>query len=286
VRALVLASLIAVGCSSSADNAENGGADSSVADAASDTLVDDTSMSTDSTVTADSSSEAGEAAVEAAVEVGDAASDSNVAAETSGEAGVACTGTGATCSSAEVCSFPAGACGVGMGTCVTKPGKGTCAGAPEDPVCGCDGTSYSNPCFALLAGTSVMKGGMCPPPGCGNGTCELGENCSTCPSDCGACTGCGDGVCIKGTEDCASCPADCCATTCTESTKCAGDQFCKFLEGACKTKGATGSCIAPPTTCPPPGAGDLVCGCDGTSYSSECQAALGGTSVAHTGACL
>jgi alpha-galactosidase len=45
---------------------------------------------------------------------------------------------------------------------------------------------------------------------CGNGTCDPGETCWTCPADC-ACA-CGDGVCTHG-EACFNCPADCdCAT--------------------------------------------------------------------------
>jgi hypothetical protein len=50
--------------------------------------------------------------------------------------------------------------------------------------------------------------------GCGNGICESGEDCNSCPSDCvsGTSSGavCGNGVCEAGNgEDCVSCPADC-----------------------------------------------------------------------------
>lgn len=41
---------------------------------------------------------------------------------------------------------------------------------------------------------------------CGNGTCEAGENCLSCPADC-TCR-CGDGICTYG-EFYAVCPADC-----------------------------------------------------------------------------
>ena len=41
---------------------------------------------------------------------------------------------------------------------------------------------------------------------CGNGVCDPGETCWTCPADC-ACK-CGDGVCTHG-ESCATCPVDC-----------------------------------------------------------------------------
>ena len=45
---------------------------------------------------------------------------------------------------------------------------------------------------------------------CGNGACDPGETCWTCPGDC-ACA-CGDGVCTHG-EACFNCPADCDCTT-------------------------------------------------------------------------
>jgi hypothetical protein len=61
--------------------------------------------------------------------------------------------------------------------------------------------------------------------------------------------------------------------------------FCQFAEGACKVAGATGACVLAPASCPPPGAGETVCGCDGSSYTSACVAALAGVSVAHTGLC-
>jgi alpha-galactosidase len=49
-----------------------------------------------------------------------------------------------------------------------------------------------------------------PPTGCGNGKCEAGENCLTCPEDCPC--ACGDGLCTYG-EFCANCPKDCDCTT-------------------------------------------------------------------------
>ncbi|HEX9618597.1 MAG TPA: LamG domain-containing protein, partial [Polyangiaceae bacterium] len=46
-------------------------------------------------------------------------------------------------------------------------------------------------------------------PVCGNASCQAGEDCASCPADCGACPPvCGDATCDPG-EDCSSCPADC-----------------------------------------------------------------------------
>jgi hypothetical protein len=54
---------------------------------------------------------------------------------------------------------------------------------------------------------------VCPATMCGNGVCDIGEDCFCCPADC-RCTGkncanscCGDGVCAK--ENARNCPVDC-----------------------------------------------------------------------------
>ncbi len=54
------------------------------------------------------------------------------------------------------------------------------------------------------------------PAGCGDGQCDGGETCETCPADCGACpASCPNGSCDAG-EDCGTCPDDCgaCLPTC------------------------------------------------------------------------
>jgi len=43
---------------------------------------------------------------------------------------------------------------------------------------------------------------------CGDGLCNNGETCSTCPGDCGTCITCGNGSCDNG-ETCSTCPGDC-----------------------------------------------------------------------------
>ena len=51
--------------------------------------------------------------------------------------------------------------------CGIADGPGTCASKPQactdlySPVCGCDGTTYSNGCFANAAGVSVKASGAC-----------------------------------------------------------------------------------------------------------------------------
>lgn len=90
---------------------------------------------------------------------------------------------------------------------------------PQSAVC-------SATCLAPTSTTTTL-------PSCPNGVCEpaLGEDCTTCPQDCGTCPtssstttstlvlpGCGDSVCDGGTgENCETCPQDC---GCGEGTYC------------------------------------------------------------------
>lgn len=68
---------------------------------------------------------------------------------------------GGKCSETQYCDYPDGAmCGAfdAPGTCQTRPGA--CAEI-FDPVCGCDGNTYSNACVANSKGTDVAYKGAC-----------------------------------------------------------------------------------------------------------------------------
>jgi hypothetical protein len=199
---------------------------------------------------------------------------------------------------------------------------GTCAPIPDhcdtivDPVCGCDGIDYVNPCGAAAASTRVAYRGMCPGPDAGpgdcvdNSACAAGEFCSgigcATPGMCIArptvCDDTIDPVCAcDGTTYQNGCRANAagvrviargtCAgddagfgdggvitPSCVDNSRCGRGQFC---DGAgCATDG---TCVMRPDLCPD--IVDPVCGCNGLTYTNECEAHSAGTRVASRGEC-
>ncbi len=101
-------------------------------------------------------------------------------------------------------------------------------------------------------GATCVPGG-----GCGDGTCDANEDCTSCPADCA--TGCGDGCCLIN-EDCQSCAQDCVTVESCDPSAC-GNGACNYaLSETCLNCAdcfglcdcGDGTCAAPETAqnCP------------------------------------
>ncbi len=125
--------------------------------------------------------------------------------------------------------------------CPTTGGEVCDNGADDD----CDGATDCED--GDCAGTPA-----CPGPVCGDGGCDGGESCHTCPDDCGVC--CPDGACQSGYgEPCESGPDDCGAGPVCGDDLCGADESCETCPGdcgVCPVCGCgNGACEGPDETC-------------------------------------
>lgn len=162
------------------------------------------------------------------------------------------------------CEMPPGACaslpitgsGGAAGAQPTPPPRfeGMCVGKPEAcpalfaPVCGCDGRTYANDCARQAAGVSKLSQGTCEEPVV---VVEEGESCGSFMQN-------SEFVCAEGL-------------------------YCEFDARACRLRSAKGTCRRSPESCLPVSA--PVCGCDGQTYTNDCQRRAAGASLASQGAC-
>jgi hypothetical protein len=223
----------------------------------------------------------------------------------------ACGGSdGGTCSTGEFCEPPLGDCAPGA--------PGSCTnffplGCPllVKPVCGCDGKTYTNFCFARGSAVGLSHNGPCEAPcQAHQATCGSGELCKRPDGDC---LQQAEGTCMNTPESCPAILAPACGCDgITYSNACIADaagvsvaaqgpcvppvlcggisgaacpehEFCKFSDGTCAIVDNQGVCMGVPVVCPP----DLneVCGCDGITYHNSCFADVAGVTVDHTGPC-
>lgn len=195
---------------------------------------------------------------------------------------------GVPCPEGQLCDHP-------PGTCHVADSQGVCVDVPDacplvyEPMCGCDGITYGNDCERQAKRAQKAYDGPCRAP------CEDVCDCyrtqrfpEPCPLDCATCDNywtCDQGLCVPHCGPVPQPPPVCEPKVCggIAGIGCPEGEFCELPAGTCDSADLQGECVEIPQACP-----DVyqpVCGCDGVTYSNECDRRAASAQKAHDGEC-
>jgi len=155
-----------------------------------------------------------------------------------GSSGVVCGGLrGVPCSTGQFCDLPSGSCNTSADVTGICTVKSTVCPTISQPVCGCDGKTYSSDCNRIAAGVTKKSDGACATTDAG--VCPANETwCPGCPS-LGIAGGCGQ-----------VCPAIAClAPDAGTSDAASGSCSAITTQAACDGRSDCHSVFADPGTC-------------------------------------
>ena len=191
----------------------------------------------------------------------------------------------------------------GAGKCVDDPSDGCdptkggadcggiCSCSPQTVLCVKGATFDSSPKICACVPGSGTDGGVepvcgdtkpCPPPPCACFDRNMDGKCDACPVPL-----CISGVCVSQSDPTATLKEGegCGGFRPANSPTCGAGLFCQHQPGAlCGAADAGGICVKVINSCPT-APGKPVCGCDGKTYATACQATVSQVGILDLGAC-